>query len=504
MASSPVAMGTAVFQPGPHPVATRHVDQSQVPGVPKPLMVVTPADAGTYPVALFLHGCNLVSSWYERLLSHVASHGFIDVAPQLYGVALNLDDLKDIHATRELAAWLADNHQGLAHVLTDVLALRGVSPDLSRLALAGHSRGGDTAFAVALGLGLQEGVGNTAAPPKFSALVVVDPVAGLSRQAQVEPKVLTFEPRSLPPGMPVLVVGTGLGPKHIGGPPCSPAGVNHAEFYDECAPPRYHVVVRDYGHLDMLDDGLPYLINNCMCMRNLKGSKDDARRAFGGVVVAFLRAALQDDDEDLKLVLKNPPSLAPAVLDPPSLVTHFRLALAGHSRGGDTAFAVALGLKGKHVRHPIPLDVNFSALVGVDPVGGVAVELGGWLPPLQWTVEPNVLSGPFDPRMPVLVVGTGRGPEGLFPCAPAGMNHPEFYELYRHSPRHHFDVKDFGHVDMLDDDEPPFPLRWCPGNDDHTGRELCMQEDHGGTHGGLLAGQAAGGGQGPGSPGRAP
>lgn len=195
------------------------------------------------------------------------------------------------------------------------MALRGVNPDLSRLALAGHSRGGDTAFAVALGLGLQ----GVPAPPlncKFSALVAVDPVAGLSKQAQVEPKVLTFEPRSLHPGMPVLVVGTGLGPRHIGGPPCAPAGVNHAEFYDECAPPRYHVVVRDYGHLDMLDDGLPYLINNCMCMRNLKGSKDDARRAIGGVVVAFLRATLEDDDDDLKVVLNNPPGLAPAVLDP--------------------------------------------------------------------------------------------------------------------------------------------------------------------------------------------
>lgn len=88
MASSPVAMGTAVFQPGPHRVAARHVDQSQVPSVPKPLMVVTPTDPGTYPVALFLHGCNLVSSWYERLLSHVASHGFIAVAPQVRSINL--------------------------------------------------------------------------------------------------------------------------------------------------------------------------------------------------------------------------------------------------------------------------------------------------------------------------------------------------------------------------------------------------------------------------------
>nr|CAB3483815.1 unnamed protein product [Digitaria exilis] len=321
-ASSPaVVIGTAVFQPGPHRVDTKHVDQSQVPSVPKPVMVVTPTDAGTYPVAVFLHGCNLVNSWYESLLTHVASHGFI----ALYGVALNLNDLKDIDATRLVAAWLADKDQGLAHVLADVLGLHGVKPDLSRLALAGHSRGGDTAFATALGLGVATALGlggranGTTPPPlskSFSALIAVDPVAGLSKEMQVEPKVLTFKPRSLDPGMPVLVFGTGKGPKHIGGPPCAPAGVNHVEFYDECATtPRCHVVLKDYGHMDMLDDGVPYVINNCMCMRNLEGTKDAARRAIGGVVVAFLRATLEGDDRDLNTVLDNP-GLAPAVLDP--------------------------------------------------------------------------------------------------------------------------------------------------------------------------------------------
>lgn len=75
MAASPVAIGTAVFQRGPLRVEARHVDYSQVPSVPKPLMVVAPTDAGVYPVAVFLHGCNTVNSWYESLLSHVASHG---------------------------------------------------------------------------------------------------------------------------------------------------------------------------------------------------------------------------------------------------------------------------------------------------------------------------------------------------------------------------------------------------------------------------------------------
>lgn len=44
----------------------KHVDQSQVPSVPKPLMVVTPTDAGVYPVAVFLHGCSMFNSWMVR------------------------------------------------------------------------------------------------------------------------------------------------------------------------------------------------------------------------------------------------------------------------------------------------------------------------------------------------------------------------------------------------------------------------------------------------------
>ncbi|EEE56751.1 hypothetical protein OsJ_06284 [Oryza sativa Japonica Group] len=93
----------AVFHAAPHRVEAKHVDHSVLPSVPKawcpkPLMVVAPANAGTYPVAIFLHGCNMVNSW-------------------------------------KVACWAADERQGLAYVLGSVLNLPGVKPDLSRLAL---------------------------------------------------------------------------------------------------------------------------------------------------------------------------------------------------------------------------------------------------------------------------------------------------------------------------------------------------------------------------------
>jgi predicted alpha/beta-fold hydrolase len=49
----------------------------------KEVMVVAPMQAGKYPVIVFLHGFELAFHYYEQLLHHVASHGFIAVAPQV-------------------------------------------------------------------------------------------------------------------------------------------------------------------------------------------------------------------------------------------------------------------------------------------------------------------------------------------------------------------------------------------------------------------------------------
>lgn len=221
----------------------------------------------------------MFNSYYKLLLEHVAPHGFIAVAPQLGGITPNPGDSKDVDAAaaRSLPCLPASPTSSTAS---------SPSTDLSKLALA---------------LGLAKPT-----TPGFSGLVGVDPVAGLSKATQMDPKVLTFKPRSLHTGTPVLVLGTGLGPKHVTVPPCAPVGVNHAE----CLPPKYHFVLRDYGHLNMLDDGV-----SCVCERNLHDPKDLARRAIGGLMVDFLRDALQRNDKDLQDVLAHP-DLAPAVLKP--------------------------------------------------------------------------------------------------------------------------------------------------------------------------------------------
>lgn len=74
---------TSVFQPGKLEVELVPVDHSTVPTPPIPILIVAPKDAGTYPVAMLLHGFLLQNHFYEHLLRHVASHGFVLVAPQV-------------------------------------------------------------------------------------------------------------------------------------------------------------------------------------------------------------------------------------------------------------------------------------------------------------------------------------------------------------------------------------------------------------------------------------
>lgn len=86
-------------------------------------------------------------------------------------------------------------------------------------------------------------------------------MAGIASGSQCTPKVLTFKPRSLNVGMPALVWGTGKLQKDGSESICTPVGVNHTTFYNKCYPPRYHFVAKEYGHMDMLDDDAPFIVD---------------------------------------------------------------------------------------------------------------------------------------------------------------------------------------------------------------------------------------------------
>ncbi|KAM1171923.1 hypothetical protein ACFXTH_022227 [Malus domestica] len=115
------------------------------PPPPKPLLIGMPCETtGEFPVLLLLHGYLLSNSFYSQLINHIASHGYIVTAPQLYTI-VRPDSSDEIKSTAAITNWLSE---GLHPLLPP-----HVQANLSKLALVGHSRRGKVSFALALGKG---------------------------------------------------------------------------------------------------------------------------------------------------------------------------------------------------------------------------------------------------------------------------------------------------------------------------------------------------------------
>ncbi|KAE8689725.1 Chlorophyllase-2 [Hibiscus syriacus] len=304
MSAASTTPATNIFGFGSYTTVLQKVDSEATSSVPVPppksLLIATPCEAGEFPVLIFLHGYLLYNSFYSQLLQHVASHGFIVISPQLYTVA-GPDATDEIKSTAAITNWLSRGElQGLLPQLG--------RPNLSKLALAGHSRGGKVAFALALQKAM--------ATLNFSALIGVDPVDGMDSRKQTHPPVLTYAPHSFDLDMAVMVIGSGLGEvrRHPLFPPCAPKGVNHEDFFKECRKPACHFVAKDYGHLDMLDDetkGLRGRSSYCLC-KNGK-AREPMRRIVGGAIVAFMKDYLNGDQTDL-IAIKHGHETAPVEL----------------------------------------------------------------------------------------------------------------------------------------------------------------------------------------------
>ncbi|KAL3359154.1 hypothetical protein AABB24_015959 [Solanum stoloniferum] len=288
-----IKMGaSSIFEIGNETINTINVKSSS--SLPCSLLVFSPTTKGSHPVLLFFHGFMLQPSWYKSLLQHISSHRCIIVAPQISLIN------QEVKSVRKIAEWLINN-------LESVLPEK-VQPDLEKVAISGHSKGGNMAFAVAF---------DSSMPLKFSALLGIDPVAGASPSCLRPPYVLEYIPRIFNQSIPVAVVGAGLSNQSTCCllPSGAPNGVNHAEFFNESKPPCYYFLAKDYGHADMLEaEGIMAILIRIL-MKSGKGSKDSMIRAVGGIVVAFLKAYLEGQIDDLNDIVKSP-NLAPITLDP--------------------------------------------------------------------------------------------------------------------------------------------------------------------------------------------
>ncbi|WCJ21570.1 chlorophyllase 1 [Euphorbia peplus] len=299
---------------GKYPTSLIQVEEGSSSSPPKALRIYSPSQLpGTFPVLVFLHASCLENSYYSNVLQFVATHGYIVVAPQLYqcevfGIPISGPD--EVQYATDVVNWLANNLQSV---------LPGTSKaDLDKLTLGGHGRGGKTSFAMAIThaqIGLQVSV---------AAVLAVDPVAGLGKDHEDEPAILTYVPGSFNLDIPSTIIGTGLGNQTICAwvcPACAPNDVNHEEFYKESTPPTSHIVIKDYGHVDLLDDdldGTMGFIAQHKCV-NGDSNKTPVRTTIAGLVTAFLNAYFTSFDGDYMTILHNP-GVTPVTIDTPEFV----------------------------------------------------------------------------------------------------------------------------------------------------------------------------------------
>jgi len=251
------------FAAGPLEVAQRDLAAGEA-GAPLTVRLFAPVATGTYPVVQFQHGFLSDRRSMDEVLTRLASHGFVVVAPQMYpadGVPLGKQTAaEEAKAAVALARWS----------LETAATVMGSAADPRPLGLAGHSRGGKVSW-----LAAQQGL-------VVRGLVGVDPVDGRGGPLlSAQPEALPAVAEGLPPS---LVIGMEQGGA------CAPAGDNFRHFFERTTPPSTLVVALGHGHADMLDADVG---TEGLCF---SGPERAAVRTFtAGAMTAFFRGVLQDD-----------------------------------------------------------------------------------------------------------------------------------------------------------------------------------------------------------------
>ncbi|MFM2163056.1 MAG: hypothetical protein RLZZ383_2568 [Pseudomonadota bacterium] len=225
------------------------------------------------PVVLFHHGFATSPTAYHATLTHLASHGFVVLAPTFDSGFTN---------TRTHAG-LAEDAAAIFTWLQQNALPTDASLALEAFGQFGHSRGGKAALLTA------------ATDTRVGGTFTVDPV-------DAGPPFGSFDAADFPSVAPELApaiagavaqLGAGRGPE--GAVPCAPSGENYAAYWDAYAPGARQIVAERAGHTDVLDacaDGT----GGTTCTLCPPGDDPAATAALArGAAVAFFAQALEGD-----------------------------------------------------------------------------------------------------------------------------------------------------------------------------------------------------------------
>ena len=168
-----------------------------------------------------------------------------------------------------------------------------VVPDLERMMISGHSRGGKVAYAMALGL-LQSKSQDQHV--KYVGLFALDPVDGAGKP--MEPPIVTRDDVDL--AFPVFILGTEYGSQCA--LPCAPPCCSHSAYAKVTrAEWKYHVKALEYGHMDFLDDS--WCWPSIMCKRG--NDKERLRKVSAALLLSFFESVLTGSRASLVDAISN-------------------------------------------------------------------------------------------------------------------------------------------------------------------------------------------------------
>jgi hypothetical protein len=228
------------------------------------LNVWVPSTAGTHPVVSFSPGLESLSTGYTPYATRLASWGFVVLMRDDPGILVSGDTVaSDLSYT--IGMWLPAQSGLSGSVLYG-------KADLSRVGLAGHSRGGQTTLVAA-----EQGLHG-----KVQAWVGLDPV-DTAFSAGTAPST------NLPTiGIPTLYIGAGVATN------CAPTNDNYQVLYAVSPSPSIAITVANASHTqfaDLATCSICALACSPMGTANSQAVLDDANR----YVTAFFARQLLGD-----------------------------------------------------------------------------------------------------------------------------------------------------------------------------------------------------------------
>ncbi|CAL8118056.1 unnamed protein product [Orchesella dallaii] len=285
------------FQRGPFEVLDFHWGFADT-GLWKNVEVWAPKNGtGPLPVVYFSGSLaqTITVQSVKTFLSHVASHGYVIIAPWRAGspnyTVEWLDPVFD-YAEENLLYWMYSQGVSINTTL-----------DFTKMVIMGHSAGNH----INVNYLKRKGCRNFVASIHLSPVDGVDPFGIIPGDFCITPgEYVNFN-------IPTLVVKAGLDPipGTIINPACAPAHLSNERFYNAMPGNRWFINATEFGHVDFFEagfvEGVEFLN---FCASNKTADKVVYQDFTGGVVVSFISAMLYPEEYCEMLDYIEDPSLS--------------------------------------------------------------------------------------------------------------------------------------------------------------------------------------------------